>query len=105
MLAVVPSIRAFDFPSNIKVGDQVSVSCSARGESPFTFSWWKGENQLKESELIQVVSNGLISTLLLVSVDTNDTSNYTCVAKNTYGKDSHSSQLIISGEKNDCLIL
>ena len=68
------------------------------GTPPFQFEWIKDGMRFKEDERITLVVTEDISTLIIKKTKPADAGNYTCIAKNAYGTDAHTTGLIVMGE-------
>ncbi|CAL1295381.1 unnamed protein product, partial [Larinioides sclopetarius] len=90
----------------VKKGQDAKLSCEAFGERPLTILWTKDKQPLNAKLMARyrqtetVFTNGTLSELLIESVDRSDSALFTCLARNSYGKDESNIQLIIQ-EKPD----
>ncbi|GFS81552.1 down syndrome cell adhesion molecule-like protein 1 homolog, partial [Nephila pilipes] len=90
----------------VKKGQDAKLSCQAYGERPLTILWTKDRQPLNAKLLSRyrqtetVFTNGSLSELLIESVDRGDSALFTCLARNSYGKDETNIQLIIQGNCN-----
>ena len=67
------------------------------------FSWFKNGQEIKDFPSIKIRTNEELSTLLIDSISSGHSANYTCKISNRYGQDSHNSELLVEG-KNFVLI-
>ncbi|GBN98471.1 hypothetical protein AVEN_183355-1 [Araneus ventricosus] len=87
----------------VKKGQDAKLSCEAYGERPLTILWTKDKQPLNAKLMSRyrqtetVFTNGTLSELLIESVDRSDSALFTCLARNSYGKDESNIQLIIQG--------
>ncbi|KAG8172827.1 hypothetical protein JTE90_022929 [Oedothorax gibbosus] len=90
-----PIIKKFQFEENVKEGDFVSVVCIIKdGSQPISFEWFKNGDEFKTSNKDTIIESGPItSALILNSVTSKSDGNYTCTARNSFGRDQHSSSL------------
>ncbi|KAG8178107.1 hypothetical protein JTE90_017454 [Oedothorax gibbosus] len=90
-----PIIKKFQFEENVKEGDFVSVVCIIKdGSQPISFEWFKNGDEFKTSNKDTRIENSPItSVLILNSVTSESDGNYTCTARNSFGRDQHSSSL------------
>ncbi|UYV62091.1 hypothetical protein LAZ67_1007780 [Cordylochernes scorpioides] len=91
-------VQPFVFPSTIKLGDKITVTCSAlKGQPPFTISWLKDGTLLtaKSSANIRMTHNDINSNLYFDPVEATSGGNYTCQMKNKHGQDSYTAALNI----------
>ncbi|XP_076335069.1 cell adhesion molecule Dscam1-like [Tachypleus tridentatus] len=95
--AVTPRIQPFTFPNTVTFDSQVSVTCAvSEGSLPVVFSWKRnGQLLVAYDEKIHFRTHEDLSTLKIQNVDVSDIGNYTCVAKNSEGMDSYTSQLLV----------
>ena len=77
-----------------------SAVCTAySGSVPLFFNWYK-DGQAISSQSNQITINSVSkmqSILSIEKVKANDSGNYTCSVRNTFGEDSHSIRLIVRG--------
>ncbi|RWS04981.1 titin-like protein [Dinothrombium tinctorium] len=71
-----------------------SITIHVNGTSPIFFEWSKDGQPIKENKII-IKTEETISTLTINEVSRFDGGNYTCVARNAYGKDAHFIRLTI----------
>lgn len=67
---------------------------------PFDMHWWKDGVPVKSTSRLTVYSSkngGPLSMLSLVDVTSEDSGNYTCVARNAAGSDGLSAYLTVTG--------
>ena len=97
-----PRIQPFTLPEFIEVGARdLILSCAVnRGADPLEFTWLKNEIVLKSNSKYQFTNQARFSFLKIPIITREDSANYTCIAKNSYGIDSHSASLRIR-----CIIL
>lgn len=99
----VPIISPFAFNQNVQENQRHSVLCTiSSGDLPVTISWLK-DGQLLTPNILQIkkiiVKPDLDqSTLKFNAVRLDHAGNYTCVAKNRAGIQTHSAQLIVHGQ-------
>lgn len=98
-----PTITPFAFNLNVQEGQRSSVLCTvSSGELPVSISWLKDGQLLTpnvaQARKIIIKPDTDQSTLKFNSVRLDQAGNYTCVAKNRFGIQAHSSQLMVHGE-------
>lgn len=96
-----PVVASFSFPSALKEGERGSVTCTIRsGSTPLEFTWLKDGKDVQDMEGIRIQS--VLDSFLLVisSVTSKSSGNYTCIVKNGFGSDHYTSVLAVTG---DCL--
>nr|XP_054924919.1 myopalladin-like [Dermacentor andersoni] len=96
-----PKVAELAFPSDVALGDEVIVSCVVKKGSagPFVVGWFKDGEQLKNAAGRVAVSTPSKSsaTLHIAALRAEDVGNYTCVARNRFGSDSATGQLVVQG--------
>ncbi|KAH7974621.1 hypothetical protein HPB49_017478 [Dermacentor silvarum] len=94
-----PKVGELGFPSDVALGDEVIVPCVVKKGSagPFVVEWFKGGEQLKNAAGRVTVSTPSKSsaTLHIAGLRAEDVGNYTCVARNGFGSDSATAQLVV----------
>ena len=85
--------------------DEASFSCSARGKSTPTITWWRNGTQLTSDEAFTVSTSDAIdeeytaiSTLTIVAVALEDEAYYTCIAANAAGRNNASAALTVQSK-------
>jgi len=75
----LPKITYVTMPPLVRMGQDVSLNCTASSFSPVNVSWYKGN---------KVLSDGISkSVLTLKTITDKDWGEFLCVAKNSAGKD------------------
>ena len=93
--SIPPKIAAVVVPES-SVGSEAILICSlASGTRPVQFSWSK-DGQEVPSKLM--TNQPTSSTLLIPVVKSEDRGRYTCFVKSSFGEDSKSADLIVSGQ-------
>lgn len=98
-----PTIVPFSFSHNVQESQRASVLCTiSSGDLPVQINWLK-DGQLLTSNILSakkiiIKPDSDQSTLKFNSVRLDHAGNYSCVAKNRFGIQAHSSQLIVHGE-------
>ncbi|XP_075730242.1 cell adhesion molecule DSCAM isoform X10 [Rhipicephalus microplus] len=97
---VPPSIRRFSFPPEIALGEEVIVVCSVKKGSTsdsYSIGWQKDGRTVAETGRVSTSSQTKGSaTLLIASLEPDDVGNYTCTARNAFGSDSFTAQLVVN---------
>lgn len=100
MLSGEPVVAPFVFPPALKEGERGSATCTIKsGERPVSFQWLKDGNDITESENIKIQTVLDSSFLVIESVTSFSTGNYTCIVKNNFGSDRFTAELIVSGKQ------
>lgn len=87
----------------VRKGQEVSIVCTAFGELPITIVVTKDRMQFDASlePRYEVVANQRTDsyemTIKIRETDRRDSSLFTCIAANEYGKDEFNSQIIVQG--------
>lgn len=90
----------------MKEGEKGSALCTVKsGDSPFDFEWKKDGNTLEVSSNIAIQSVLDSSVLVIQSVTSESSGNYTCVAKNAFGSDRFTAALTVTGISLKILML
>ncbi|KAG8244654.1 hypothetical protein J6590_017599 [Homalodisca vitripennis] len=98
-MTILPSVVPFSFGNEpIQAGQFASVQCIvSSGDLPLTITWTFNGYPLRVSDLITVSKGGQrISTLAIESVSERLAGNYSCLARNDAGVDSHTSLLRVN---------
>ncbi|KAH7976679.1 hypothetical protein HPB52_018024 [Rhipicephalus sanguineus] len=96
-----PKVGELAFPSDVALGDEVILSCVVKKGSPgpFVVAWFKDGVQLKNAAPAGRVTVSTPSkssaTLHIAGLRAEDLGNYTCSARNGFGSDSASAQLVV----------
>lgn len=85
-------------------GDYVQLTCIiTKGDLPLKFDWFL-ENNLITNSLATTLNVGRQTSLLIIqSVTSRHSGNYTCTATNSAGSSSQSAKLAIKGRYKNCL--
>ena len=93
--SIPPKIAAVVVPES-PVGSEATLICSlASGTKPVHFSWNKDGHEVP-SKLI--TNQPTLSTLVIPVVKSDDRGRYTCFVKSSFGEDSKSADLFVSGQ-------
>ncbi|KAJ8667920.1 hypothetical protein QAD02_009583, partial [Eretmocerus hayati] len=96
---VVPQILQFSFGDGpLNSGEMMSISCTIiKGDLPVNLTWTFNDKtiDLDQSDL-NIVVNQRVSFLSIDSVAARHAGNYTCVARNAAGFDSHTAVLSVN---------
>ncbi len=80
------------------IGGKTSFTCqSVSGTSPFQISWYKDGNELQDSSGTRIRNLEDSSVLLIDSIKSSHSGNYTCRISNRHGYDSYTAELIVEG--------
>ncbi|XP_035232059.1 Down syndrome cell adhesion molecule-like protein Dscam2 [Stegodyphus dumicola] len=83
--------------TSVKEGERGSATCTIKsGDSPFQFEWLKDGKEVKEAAHIKIQSVLDSSFLVIQSVTSESSGNYTCIVKNSYGSDRFTSSLTVT---------
>ncbi|XP_025016015.1 Down syndrome cell adhesion molecule-like protein Dscam2 [Tetranychus urticae] len=95
-----PRVHVAPFPLSVKpvIGGKTSFTCqSLSGSSPLQIVWFKDGIELQNPSDIRIRSIEDSSMLIIDSIKSSHSGNYTCKISNRYGSDSHSSELLVEG--------
>ncbi|XP_071041661.1 cell adhesion molecule Dscam1 isoform X6 [Parasteatoda tepidariorum] len=95
----VPRIQPFQFPTHVKAGRKITITCSLELTSgtPDSFRWLKNGQEIRNSAELKIRNDAEFSVLIFEPVSDNSTGNYSCIARNNYGEDSHTAFLQVEG--------
>ncbi|XP_054724902.1 cell adhesion molecule DSCAM-like [Uloborus diversus] len=92
-----PDIRPFRFSGNLAVGKRTGVVCVViDGEPPFTFTWFKDGNEIKETAGFSVAKDDFTSTLFIAKLGAESNGNYSCRVSNKDGIDEKFDALLVN---------
>ncbi|KAF8793263.1 Down syndrome cell adhesion molecule-like [Argiope bruennichi] len=92
-----PVVAAFYFPSALKEGERASAICTIRsGDTPLEFQWLKNGHDATEVDGIKIQTVMDSSVLVIASVNSQSSGNYTCIVKNSFGSDRYTSSLAVT---------
>ncbi|XP_053206716.1 cell adhesion molecule DSCAML1-like [Panonychus citri] len=97
------SPKVVPFTSLVKpvIGSKTSFACqSLTGSPPLHVSWFKDGNELTDSSTIRIRTNEDSSMLIIDSIKSSHSGNYTCKISNRFGYDSFTAQLLVEGSPN-----
>ncbi|XP_016662654.1 Down syndrome cell adhesion molecule-like protein Dscam2 isoform X23 [Acyrthosiphon pisum] len=96
---VLPKILPFSFGDGpVNAGESVQLTCSvAKGDKPMSITWsFYGEELSSHMGVTTQMLGDTTNFLSIPSVSGSNRGNYTCVAKNSVGLDSFTSQLMVN---------
>lgn len=95
----VPIVKPFHFSGELRSGMRTVVLCAViDGDAPFTFTWRKNGNKIKEGKDLNVRSvDDFTSTLILTNLGPEHNGNYSCRVSNAAGSDEQSNTLNMRG--------
>ena len=90
-----PEIAGIVIPKT-KIGSEATLICSlASGTKPVHFSWSKDGQEVPS----KLMTNQPTSSILVIPVvKSGDRGRYTCFVKSSFGEDSKSADLVVSGQ-------
>lgn len=112
---VKPVIEPFVLPNSVQMGQRLSITCTvAKGDPPLIIKWLHDGEIINEDshhnnhnsnypasnqQFVKVFHlTEYSSTLLFEAVKQEHRGNYTCLASNDVGEDSHGVSMVIYGE-------
>lgn len=81
----------------VKKGGYAELTCKVTGTPEIKITWFKDDRELKESDKHRMSFTKSLAILHLSEVETEDSGEYICEAKNDAGKDTCSSVVTIKG--------
>ncbi|GIY67333.1 titin [Caerostris darwini] len=91
----LPKVQPFNFKQGARIGDKTSGLCLAESKSPLSYVWRKDGDLLSEKDEIRFKTDDELSILIIEPVKIENSGNYTCIAKNKYGSDSFTAELLV----------
>ena len=95
---MAPTITSPPLNQNVAQGQSVVLQCMASGTPSPTISWLKDDVTIETSAEVTIVSTPGSSTLTILSVQTVNLGEYTCVATNGGGTVSASANVAFTGK-------
>lgn len=86
------------FPPALREGERGSATCTIRsGDRPLEFQWKKDGQVVSEIPNIKIQSIPDSSVLVIESVTSKSSGNYTCIVSNAHGTDQFTAILTVTG--------
>lgn len=80
------------------MGQTAVVTCAtSQGTKPIEFKWVKDGKDIENVPNTSVLNQAGFSVLTVGPASKDNVGNYTCIAKNAFGKDSHTSVFVLKG--------
>ncbi|KAG8174360.1 hypothetical protein JTE90_011412, partial [Oedothorax gibbosus] len=99
LMGDAPVVASFAFPSALQEGERGSATCTIRsGDRPLEFQWKKDGMLLSQSSSVDIQYIKDSSFLVIESVTSKSSGNYTCIVKNSFGQDQFTASLTVTGE-------
>ncbi|XP_053212503.1 cell adhesion molecule DSCAML1-like isoform X11 [Panonychus citri] len=96
-----PKVAPFSSIVKPVIGGKTSFTCqSLTGSSPFQIVWFKNNKEIQDSIETRIRNNEDSSMLIIDSIKSSHSANYTCKISNRFGYDSYSSELLVEGSPN-----
>ena len=87
------------------IGGKTTFTCQAlSGSLPLTIEWFKNDKEIKELSSTRIRTAEDYSSLVIDSIHSSHSGNYTCKISNAYGSDFYSIELKVE-DKSDILIV
>ncbi|XP_022257107.1 Down syndrome cell adhesion molecule homolog [Limulus polyphemus] len=98
VVRVPPRIQPFGFPAFAEEGKQIQFICGLEThDTGADFKWFKDGRPLHSGDKWTILSPGRVSVLILNSVTTEISGNYTCGVRNSVGQDEFTTELRVKG--------
>lgn len=99
--SVRPVIDPFTFPKSLEQGQRYSVLCTVtQGDPPIRIRWVKdGSSSLPPDDpnIRAVTVTPFSITLVFDAISPEQRGNYSCIAENKAGRDTHTATMVIHG--------
>ncbi|XP_023225163.1 peroxidasin-like protein [Centruroides sculpturatus] len=89
-----PRIRPFGVQGRIPVNEKAALTCISAGNS-LEFKWLFNGKDISNSSTVRIKHEHDYSTIIIDPVRMNTEGNYTCIAKNSVGVDSFTTELLV----------
>ena len=81
------------------INQKISITCTINeGTRPIKIEWMKDGIVLQSNDNLKIVGDDEDSVLSIRSTKDADAGNYTCIAKNAFGSDFYTAQVVVRGE-------
>ncbi|KAG8178097.1 hypothetical protein JTE90_017446 [Oedothorax gibbosus] len=92
-----PVVAPFSFPPALQERERGSAICTIRsGDRPVEFQWKKDGMLLAQSSSVDIQYIKDSSILVIESVTSKSSGNYTCIVKNSFGQDQFTASLTVT---------
>uniref|UniRef100_A0A8C9EWA3 Ig-like domain-containing protein n=1 Tax=Pavo cristatus TaxID=9049 RepID=A0A8C9EWA3_PAVCR len=81
----------------VKKGEYAELTCKVTGTPEIKITWFKDDRELKESDKFRMSFTKSLAILHLTEVETEDSGEYICEARNDAGKDTCSTIVTVKG--------
>lgn len=81
----------------VKKGGYAELTCEVTGTPEIKITWFKDDRELKDSDKYRMSFAKSLAVLHVTEVETEDSGEYICEARNDAGKDTSSSVVTIKG--------
>ncbi|XP_053206711.1 cell adhesion molecule DSCAML1-like isoform X2 [Panonychus citri] len=96
-----PKVNPFSAAIKPVIGGKTSFTCqSLSGSPPLHVSWFKDGNELTDSSTIRIRTNEDSSMLIIDSIQSSHSGNYSCKISNRFGYDTFTTELLVEGPPN-----
>ncbi|XP_053206727.1 cell adhesion molecule DSCAM-like [Panonychus citri] len=94
----IPKVNPFSPFIKPVIGGKTSFTCqSLFGSAPLSITWVKDGQEISDSSEIRIRNIEDSSMLIIDSIKSSHSGNYSCRISNRYGSDSYSSELLVEG--------
>ncbi|XP_053206679.1 cell adhesion molecule DSCAML1-like isoform X4 [Panonychus citri] len=96
-----PKVNPFAQAIKPVIGGKTSFTCqSLSGSSPLQITWFKDGKEIFDSSEIRIRNIEDSSLLIIDSIKSSHSGNYTCKITNRFGHDSYTTELVVEGSPN-----
>ncbi|OQR76625.1 Down syndrome cell adhesion molecule protein 1-like [Tropilaelaps mercedesae] len=95
---VAPRISPIKTPEDLEEGQRLLIVCGIlKGTQPISFAWRRNSSPILENADIKISHNeDYQETLHIMKLNADHVGNYTCSAKNAFGSDQMSVQVVLN---------
>ncbi|XP_053212495.1 cell adhesion molecule DSCAML1-like isoform X5 [Panonychus citri] len=97
----IPKVNPFVAAIKPVIGGKTSFTCqSLYGSPPLQVNWFKDGKEIGDSSFVRIKSHEDPSILIIESIQSTHSGNYSCKMFNRFGHDSYTAELFVEGAPN-----